>query len=309
MGVVSAVLSALPCAPALADVQLSSENTARVTAYGGVQAWLRQDRSGGRQVFRLVLRRNGAVADAPIGRFVDNPTVDLGPGAAPGSVLADYTRCSGELFSRRCSIYELDVASGRERRVSALASRRASAVAPSTWAGRYAFGRTPLGLSSRTHGSHRYGLFSGKGRAARIGSDIPSTTDVDAGAIAYDGGAGDGRGFTRSQIRVRRLHGKANCVIDRRTERFDHPTDDDTVTTPVLAGGYVYWVLHGSLGTSPVRIRRLPVPGAGCRLGQVEAAGVELPPVTTGFAVDGAKMYYANSRGVFEADLPAFAAI
>jgi hypothetical protein len=249
------------------------------------------------------------VADAPVGRFVENPTIDLGPGVAPGSVVADYTRCSGELFSQRCSIYELDVASGRERRVAAMASRRASAVAPSSWAGRYAFGRTPLGLSSRTHGSHRYGLFSGKGRATRIGSDVPGRTDVDASVIAYTGGAGGGRGISRSQIRVRRLHGKANCLIDRRTEHLGKPTDDNTVTAPVLAGGYVYWILHGSLGTSPVRVRRVPVPGSDCKLGQVEAAGVELPPVTVGFAVDGTKMYYSNSRGVFEADLPAFAAV
>jgi hypothetical protein len=31
--------------------------------------------------------------------------------------------------------------------------------------------------------------------------------------------------------------------------------------------------------------------------------------VTDALAVDGAKLYYANSRGVFEADLPAFAPV
>jgi len=76
----------------------------------------------------------------------------------------------------------------------------------------------------------------------------------------------------------------------------------------VLAGGHVYWVLHGSLGTSPIRIRRVAVPGANCRHAPIEAATGDLPPVSTGFAIDGTKIYYSNARGVFEADLPALAA-
>ena len=79
------------------------------------------------------------------------------------------------------------------------------------------------------------------------------------------------------------------------------------MTTPVLSGGYVYWSLSGSLGTSPVHIMRVPIPGPDCKLGQVERGTVDLPPVSSGFAVDGAKAYYSNSQGVFETDLPAFA--
>jgi hypothetical protein len=79
------------------------------------------------------------------------------------------------------------------------------------------------------------------------------------------------------------------------------------VTTPVLSGGYVYWSLSGSLRTSPVRIMRVPIPGPDCKLGPVERGTSDLPPVSSGFAVDGPKVYYANSQGVFETDLPAFA--
>jgi hypothetical protein len=62
-------------------------------------------------------------------------------------------------------------ASGRERRVPGLFSRRASASAPTTWGGAYAFGRDPLGFG-RTHGSKRFGLFAGTTHARRLGSRI-----------------------------------------------------------------------------------------------------------------------------------------
>ena len=52
---------------------------------------------------------------------------------------------------------------------------------------------------------------------------------------------------------------------------------------------------------------RVPIPGPDCKLGQVERGTVDLPPVSSGLAVDGAKVYYSNSAGVFETDLPAFA--
>jgi hypothetical protein len=52
---------------------------------------------------------------------------------------------------------------------------------------------------------------------------------------------------------------------------------------------------------------RVPIPGADCKLGPIERGAVDLPPVSGGFAVDGAKVYYDNSAGVFETDLPAFA--
>ena len=41
------------------------------------------------------------------------PGIDLGPGTDPGAVVAVYTRCTGGLFHERCSIYELDIASGQ----------------------------------------------------------------------------------------------------------------------------------------------------------------------------------------------------
>jgi hypothetical protein len=77
----------------------------------------------------------------------------------------------------------------------------------------------------------------------------------------------------------------------------------------VLSGGYVYWVLHGSLGTSPVRIRRVPVPAPNCRVGHIEQSTTNLPPVSTGMAIDGAHVFYSNAHGVFQTDLPAFAPV
>jgi hypothetical protein len=291
-------------APASAQVKISAVSAVRPVAYGGAQAWLRQGRAGGRQVERLVLHVNGTVADAPIKPFRNVPGIDLGPGAAPGSIVAVYTRCSGGILHERCSIYELDLASGRERRVSALATRRASIIEPSVWAGRYAFGR--VAIEGRERAGRNFGLYTGGRQAKRLGSRRPGSTDVDANVVAYAAGTSTGR-VLHYQIRVRRLRGSADCLIAKSTERLEAPRDDNTVTTPVLSGGYVYWSLSGSLGTSPVRVMRAAIPGPDCRLGQVERGTVDLPPVGPGFAVDGAKLYYAGSEGVFETDLPAFA--
>jgi hypothetical protein len=303
VGLAIAALFAVWIAPASAQVKVG-ESGVRTVAYGGAQAWLRLDSAGGRQVQRLVLRVNGVVADAPIKPFNNLPGLDLGPGAAAGSIVAVYTRCSGGLFHERCSIYELDLASGRERRVSALATRRASVVEPSVWAGRYAYGR--VAVEGRERPGRNYGLYSGVRRAKRLGSRRPGRTDVDANVIAYADGTSSGR-VNRYQIRVRRLRGKADCLIAKSTEQLGAPRNDNTVGDPVLSGGYVYWSLSGSLGTSPVHIMRVPIPGPDCRLGQVERATADLPPVSAGLAIDGAKVYYANSEGVFETDLPAFA--
>jgi hypothetical protein len=300
-GLAAAAAAAACAAPASADVKLSSDDTGRVAAYGGVQAWLHRGFSG-RTFFRLVVRSNGVTADAPIKLFRNVTAIDLGPGTTPGSVVAVYTRCSGGVFTERCSVYELDLASGRERRVPGLFSRRASASAPTTWGGVYAFGRDPIGFG-HTRGSKRFGLFAGTSHARRLGSRSPGGADMDASVVAY--WAGRPRNVT--QIRLHRLRGRSDCLIDQRREDLGHPRNDNTVTGPVLSGGYVYWVLHGSLGNSPARIRRVPVPAPNCRHAPIEAGGVDLPPGSLAIAVDGAKLYYANARGVFEADLPAFA--
>jgi hypothetical protein len=287
---------------ASADVQLSKDNTAQVVAYGGVQAWLRVLFSDGRQRYRLVVRSNGVAADAPIRAFTNaNPGIDLGPGTTPGSIVAVYTRCSGDVFSERCAVDELDLASGHERRLPGLSTRHASASQPTTWAGVYAFGRVPIG-HGHGHVRSRYGLFAGTTHARRLGSRDPNRADMDASVVAYAAAKG-----TTTQIRIHRLNGRSDCRIEQRHENLHRPRNDNTVDDPVLSGGYVYWVLHGSLGTSPVRIRRVPVPGPNCRVGHIEQSAISLPPVSTGMAIDGAQIFYSNAHGVFQTDLPAFA--
>jgi hypothetical protein len=105
-----ALVCAAWAAPAAAQVKVGEPDSVKPVAFGGVQAWLREARSGGRQVQRLVLRVNGVVADAPVKPLASLPGIDLGPGAVPGSVVAVYTRCTGGLFHERCSIYALDIA-------------------------------------------------------------------------------------------------------------------------------------------------------------------------------------------------------
>lgn len=290
---------------ASADVQISKDDTAQVAAYGGVQAWLRVFFSNGRQRYRLVVRTNGVAADAPIRAFTNaNPGIDLGPGKTPGSIVAVYTRCSGDVFSERCAVDELDLASGHERRLPGLSSRHASDSQPTTWAGAYAFGRVPIGHG---HGRvrSRYGLFAGTTHAKRLGSRDPISADMDASVVAYAAG----KAPNVTQIRIHRLNGRSDCLVDQRSENLHKPRNDNTVADPALSGGYVYWALHGSLGTSPVRIRRVPVPGSSCRVGHIEQSTVNLPPVSTGLAIDGAQVFYSNAHGVFQTDLPAFAPV
>jgi hypothetical protein len=49
------------------------------------------------------------------------------------------------------------------------------------------------------------------------------------------------------------------------------------------------------------------VPGPNCRVGHIEQSAINLPPVSTGMAIDGTQVFYSNARGVFQTDLPAFA--
>jgi hypothetical protein len=302
--VLAVAMLAASAAPAAAQVKIGEPNAVQPTSYGGVQAWLRQDIAGGRQVERLVLRSSGVAADAPVRPFNQVPEIDLGPGTTPGSVVVVYPRCTGALFHERCTIYELDVAGRKERRVSALATRRASITAPSVWAGRYAFGR--VAIEGRDRPGRNFGLYTGVRRAKRLGSRRPGSTDVDANVIAYSDGSSRGR-VNHYQIRVRRLRGRADCLIAKSTERLGAPRNDNTVTSPTLSGGYVYWSLSGSLGTSPVHIMRVPIPGPDCKLGQVERGTVDIQPVSGGLTVDGTKAYYDNSDGIFEVDLRPFA--
>ena len=187
-------LLAVPAAPAAAQVKIGEPDAVQPTSYGGVQAWLRGDMARGRQVERLVLRVNGVVADAPVKPFNHVSEIDLGPGTTPGAIVAVYPRCTGGLFEERCTIYELDVATGKERRVSALATRRATIAAPSVWAGRYAFGRGPI--EGRDRAGRNFGLYTGVRRAKRLGSRRPGSTDVDANVIAYTDGSGTGGSTT-----------------------------------------------------------------------------------------------------------------
>jgi hypothetical protein len=69
---------------------------------------------------------------------------------------------------------------------------------------------------------------------------------MDASVIAYAAG----RSPNVTEIRVHRLHGRSDCLIDRRSENLHRPRNDNTVSGPALSGGYVYWALSGSLGTS-----------------------------------------------------------
>lgn len=118
-----------------------------IAAYGSRLVWSRPDGKGG---FELVQRAGGA----PVRRLPVAPRsvpfdVDLGP-TEDGGVLAVYSRCATEptgggipeyQSGRGCSIYGVDVTTGRETRYAALHAAHANETWPSYWKGRMAFAR------------------------------------------------------------------------------------------------------------------------------------------------------------------------
>ena len=145
---------------------------------------------------RLVLRVNGVVADAPVKPSNHVSGIDLGPGTTPGAIVAVYTRCTGGLFHERCSIYELDVASGQR------APRVGAGHAPREHHRAVGVGRAlRLRARRRSRAASAPGATSASTPACAApsgsGSRRPGSTDVDANVVAYaDGTAGTGGSST-----------------------------------------------------------------------------------------------------------------
>lgn len=137
-----------------------------IAAYGDRVVWSRPNAEGG---FDLVQR----VGSGPVRRLPVAPRrvpfdVDLGP-TSGGGVLAVYSRCTTEptgdripeyQSGRGCSIFSVDVTTGRETRYTGLHAAHANETWPTYWKGRMAFARAYDG---------------GKGSSALYVKDLAST--------------------------------------------------------------------------------------------------------------------------------------
>jgi len=172
-----------------------------VAAYGGWVAWSRWDAASNR--FRLVAARgDGAPVVLPVRSRSVAFDVDLGPGA-DGAPVAVYSRCRREVpgrdwnpayypppyrLGRGCSIYQLDLETGRERQV--LSRRGYSLVEPSIWRGTLAVvvqGRRKddvhVAKVKRVHGRARFERVRA-GSRPHIDFGGPTGLDLTRGALA-----------------------------------------------------------------------------------------------------------------------------
>jgi hypothetical protein len=142
------VPSAAP-AHAQSGVVTRVDRETAIAAYGGVLAWSQRDAQT--ELFRLMVRRDGVTAPAPVGPRSVAFDVDVGP-TATGSVAAVYSRCEAEVEGggadalygrgRGCDLYRFDIDTGLERRLDDASSPTASEFWPTIWRDRIAFART-----------------------------------------------------------------------------------------------------------------------------------------------------------------------
>jgi hypothetical protein len=200
-----------------------------------------------------------------------------------------YTRCAG-VTGQNCDIWVHR--RKHERTLPGASTAGCSEYAPSVWRGRFAFVRTgPQGCN---------GLYllrrgrQGRLRAARLDSRVPADTDIRGSEVAYlYSPAGDP---SHTFIRVRRPGGRSRLIV----AGFRKQGERTRVSSPVLYGGYLYW-LHDDRRRKELRIGRTRLTRKGSRL---EFSDRTLPGRVDSIAVTRGVVFYTNGRGVHRASDP-----
>ena len=291
-----ALLALLPVSPAAGDTLVHADPTAEnVSAYGGVQMWSRRDAAGRH---RLVQRVGAVVSDAPVAPARQAFDPDLGPGGK--GVVAVYERCRKGF--RRCDVYRLDIATGRERRARGASGRRGNEFGASVWRGRYAFGR---------EAQLREGLFTAtRGHARFLAERDVLETDVRGNTIAFATYSPSERvqvDITGIFVHIVRARGRGrSCLVERGSQGGDEGT---ALNSPVLDGDHVYW--HDFTANPGIveRVARAPVSYACSRRPQIEFMSRPLPVGVDSIGVDRGTVYYTqgdfvDAAGVYVADSP-----
>jgi hypothetical protein len=266
------------------DRAISSDRTARnLSAFGQGLVWSREDKDGRSH---LVLRSFGQPTDVNVPPFTGGLVdPDLGQDG-DGSTVAVYTRCAGT-SGRNCDLYQFDFAAQRESKVSGASTTSCSEFAPSIWQGTIAFARDG---SKRCRGLYVKGP---RGAALRLDTRRPADTDIRSGRVAYQYATDPGHTFIRI-FTIRR--GRSNLVV----AGVRGEGELTRVTDPTFSGRYLYW-LHEDERRKEFRVGR--------SRGHAQSALVfsdrELPRQVDSIALDGPTLYYANGRGVHQANDPA----
>jgi hypothetical protein len=272
---------AVPSAAAR-DRAISRDRTAvNLSAFGQGVVWS-HTASDGRS--KLVLRGFGAPAELAAAPATGRFDPDLGRDSR-GRAVVVYTRCAG-LSGRNCDIWSYDIAAGRETQVPGASSRSCSEFAPSVWEGAVAFGR------SGGRGCNGLYVKGRRGAPLRLDRRIPADTDFRQGRVAYMH-APDSR---HTYIRVFTIREGSSRLLIAGLRQGGERT---RVSSPVLASSYVYFLFHD------LRRRRFTVARSRGRANSsLQFADRSLPGAVDSIAVDGRTLYYANGRGVFQADDP-----
>jgi hypothetical protein len=248
---------------AAADTLLVDDPSAsNVTAYGATSAWSRKATDG---TYRLVVRNDGQVADAPVPPSPQPYDPDLGPTSANRRVI---------VYARGGDLCRYDVGSAAEQRIAALSSG-ATERAPSFFKESIAF--------SRTDGPRPGWYLARPGRPlTRLSTDAPLETDLAATRVAarFFGGA-------RSIIRQSSYGGDDVRPIARAHA-------GEKVSGPTLTRFNVYWIRD--LARSP-EVRAEYV-GVNAHRGLQPRVADRAFPTATSMATSKIPLLYTSALGV-----------
>jgi len=197
-----------------------------------------------------------------------------------------YTRCVG-LSGRDCDVWQYDGFDRKERKVPGASSSRCSEFAPSVWLSSVAFGRTgPSGCA---------GLYVvRRGKVRRLDTRVPAETDLRGDRVTYLFLPPASK--SRSYIRVRRTgRGRSRLVV----AGFAGEGESFRVTSPVLEGRYVYWLIADLQRNEQFAARTLVR-----RRSPLEFSDRLFPRDATSIAVARDRLYYTSPLGLFIADEP-----
>jgi hypothetical protein len=271
-----------------ADTVISSDRTAaNVSAHHGQLVWARV---AGDVRSRLVRQIGGVDKDVPVPPKYGPFDPDTGTSRQGNQVIV-YTRCAG-LSGAGCDVWRYNEGTRREQKVPGASSVRCSEFAPSVWIGTVAFARSGPGNCPGLYIVRR-------GRLRRLDGRVPSQTDIRGPRVAYLYiPAGNP---SRTSVRLRSIYGGQSRRV---VSGFAAAHESYRVTSPVLDGGFVYWLQED-------RIRHEFFAGRG--VATRPKAPLEFTQQTfqgrvTQVAVGDGRFYYVNGRGLYEATNPGFAA-
>lgn len=229
----AAAAAAALAAPAAAQADTlvaASPGAQHLASAGGYHAWS-SPRDDGR--FDLVVLAPDGTQSRPVAPFGAPVHPQIGSdrfGARDRRLLVAYSRCEGTSDIAGCDVHALDLRTGREERVAALASRTYSETAPSLQYGQWAF--------VRRGGGPRKGLYawSEGQRPRRISTTLARETASTASRVAYTYNSSRGGG-----VAIRRLSGEGGAlVVASRLDTVPNAVSLTRYNAAWLAGGRAF---------------------------------------------------------------------